>query len=519
MNYKNTPKNSKNPITPIWPINILSQAVLNILNDIEKNNHKVRSKLRSFSQNSLNQNSAFETERTRDKLLNEKNVLLLKNNYESKINELKKNLNVYMEVIEKYNQTIVNQQQDEQKRFGLFKKRIAEMEAENVSLTNVCTAIQEKMESFKNKHAQAVNKNELYLQENAYLKSQINALLSQNLQLSHNNPAGDMPDLNSNQNNSNFDESVGLLGIARVDSPRFNEDEILKIPGVDKHFSNRPESASVNNSPRPTGSINRSNSVKSNSAKNSRPSSGILKNNAISTDQIQQQQRFSEQTPGLSDSKQVLFEIDNNKDNSGECNVANTSGNNNNNNNISKLLAEKANNLHKQFDLRTQSSSTSNLSDQNFYVNYPNGKNSKMMNNSSLSANYNHQKTINNFKKCNVNNFNFQNFHSATNLFYTHDTNLGNLKKNTTILGQKMAHLKEPSVPTKLYTVPDHQREVKLGSRGIGGNMSQSFNDIGMAGLKNISGQKKPTGIVCPKVVEMDINRNFHSSARILKKF
>ena len=91
-----SPKNTSTSKTPLWPINILSQAILNILNDIEKNNNKVRSKLRSFSQYSLNQTSAFETERTRDKLLNEKNVLLLKNNYEAKINELKKNLNVYI---------------------------------------------------------------------------------------------------------------------------------------------------------------------------------------------------------------------------------------------------------------------------------------------------------------------------------------------------------------------------------------------------------------------------------------
>merc|ERR1740123_148163 len=130
------------------------------------------------------------------------------------------------------------------------------------------------------------------------------------------------------------------------------------------------------------------------------------------------------------------------------------------------------------------------------YVRYP--SQSELQN--TKNSNYNHHKTVNNFKKCNVNNFNFQNFHSATNLFYTENTNQGNLSKNTTLTGQKMAHLKEPSVPTKLYTVPDQKF----------GYTKQSF--------EGRNGQRKPTGIVCPKVVEMDINRNFHSSARILKK-
>ena len=83
------------PTQENWPINILLQAILNIFQDIDRNNKLIRSKLKQQSQKLNFQNEQFETEKTRDRLMNEKDILLLKNEYELKIQILDKQARHY----------------------------------------------------------------------------------------------------------------------------------------------------------------------------------------------------------------------------------------------------------------------------------------------------------------------------------------------------------------------------------------------------------------------------------------
>lgn len=58
-----------------WLVNSFFQGILNILQDIEKNNKVLLNKLKIAGNNLSLQQSQHETEKTRDKLLHEKDIL------------------------------------------------------------------------------------------------------------------------------------------------------------------------------------------------------------------------------------------------------------------------------------------------------------------------------------------------------------------------------------------------------------------------------------------------------------
>ena len=404
------------PTQENWPINILLQAILNIFQDIDRNNKLIRSKLKQQSQKLNFQNEQFETEKTRDRLMNEKDILLLKNEYELKIQILDKQARHYLEIIENYKNSVLNDKSAEKEAIIKISKRLQEKSKDNLLLNKVCQNVQEKFEQYKEKTKHAISKNDTYLAENKILKSQITNLLA---------------------------EKEAANKAANINKAQTDEEIVDFIGGLSSR-SSRPSSAR----------------------------SGSSMSDLVEVfDRATETLKFEPKSEIKETAKNREHEMNHNEP-------------------ITTRKSLKQEIKIKSYGPPISKSITEMLQNRKLHqaTFYQTGSEVRL-------GHHNAVKSENRSRIIPTNAAN------TTNKCHTLP-----LDKNTVLGGMKMPHVKEAKTPSKMYNL---------------NYMDYSNYDynVSIPKLSNnrLRSSVRASNIVCPRVVEMDINRNYHSSKKFLK--